>query len=484
MSFYGQVVYEFTKVFSKLMITQVNNSELPVALENKNVFFEASDMWEQIDIKPLNRWIQVQGQNDNDATKTISIGHGFAGAQDPNKTTISLSSLTEKPIAYYYFETKDTVYNNNKNYYVKNEDDYVLFDGTEFEVDIIYYERIDTNQLKNGEVLKIAVSNYDQAGHFINANENQLNPSYIYYTMPTPTINIDNQSDISVIDSDDKLHFNGDNYWIKLNEENNALKFNHEIPVPDVDGQFPSEVVATILPTFERMHPAINTDILASSQEFLNAMAEDKIPQAEIDAMTEYLSDKEVGTIHKLKSGDLIKAYTITKDKNGHIILDEPTYYKLPVSATDALFGDQANNINGLINCLRDGTMTNELVTPSITYTHFQNMSNKVDFIGNKYDLYTQYFGNSVDLNKTLTQTIGRIDDATTGYMPKIAKLEGINWTFHDNESYSIAKAIGILADKLDDGLGNLKNTNTLLISLANSVENLRKDVEELQQQQ
>ena len=91
MGFYGQVVYEFTKLFSNINITPSDSSETPLSpdAENADVFFEATDMWETINIKPANKWIQLRGVGPTDTTKTIKIGHGTPGAEDNSKTTKS-----------------------------------------------------------------------------------------------------------------------------------------------------------------------------------------------------------------------------------------------------------------------------------------------------------------------------------------------------------------------------------------------------------
>lgn len=134
MGFYGQVVYEFKKLFSSLKITNNSTSENaiePPAADSQRV--QALQPWDELNIVPDNRWIQL---NSNPLTKTISIGHSTPGAQDDTKTVIGFSKVEDSEV-----------------------------------------EGKTVTQLDYGNYIKTTISNYDAAGHSIGSEVS-------YFQMP------------------------------------------------------------------------------------------------------------------------------------------------------------------------------------------------------------------------------------------------------------------------------------------------------------
>lgn len=75
MSFYGQVVYEFTKLFSKFKIGET--------------VLEAGNIWDQVELTN-DEWIVLAGNKDENDNKTISIEHNT-----PQEATDSQSSFSK-----------------------------------------------------------------------------------------------------------------------------------------------------------------------------------------------------------------------------------------------------------------------------------------------------------------------------------------------------------------------------------------------------
>jgi hypothetical protein len=186
--------------------------------------YDASGMWETLEIEPSNRWIQIGGSLDtsNGKNKTLTIGHGTHGTTEQ----IAQSTLQR------YVLTEDTVCDEDKTYYTYDNGLYTEFTGTTFETDTDYYEfsteDFDTEgeeptQLVSGDILTIPITEYDNAGHL------SAEPSYSYLKIPTTTINIGDNTDIIPDIDDDKLKFEGDSQWIKLekNTTTDALSFKH-----------------------------------------------------------------------------------------------------------------------------------------------------------------------------------------------------------------------------------------------------------------
>ncbi len=128
-SFYGQVLYEFKKLFSSLKITKSNAAEEaidPIA-NSQDERVEALTPWDELNIKPSNRWIQLDTDQN---TKTIAIGHSTPGEKDDSKTVIGFSKIAE-----------------NTSPDEEKPDDFIA--------------------LKYGDFIETTNSNYDKAGHSI-----------------------------------------------------------------------------------------------------------------------------------------------------------------------------------------------------------------------------------------------------------------------------------------------------------------------------
>lgn len=90
--FYGQVIYEFNKIFS--MIKTKNNSNENTFAATSNEAIVPVNQWDTFNIESANKWIQINStKNDN----VIKIGHGAPGAADITKTVVGFWPLESVP---------------------------------------------------------------------------------------------------------------------------------------------------------------------------------------------------------------------------------------------------------------------------------------------------------------------------------------------------------------------------------------------------
>ena len=428
MSFYGQVMYEFTKMFSKFMVTQHSNSEIPIIPPETPVskHFEATTMWEQFNIEPTNRWIQLDGDGGNDDIKTIKIGHSTPGVTDVEKTFISLEKI----------ETEDE----------------------------------EITQLKNGDTIKISTLTHDAAGH---ANSS---PTYTYYKLPSARLTIvtpeEDLEDIITPNDEDILQVKGDGQWINLTNDNNALKIAHTI----IEADELNEEQKTSLATFNCLIPDEREDNNLNPQSFYDSLIEvDKKTEAEANKMLPILNKLNSDeVIIPLQSGDLIEAYDIVKDNNGHMVGIKPIYYKMPVSATDVAFDDQKNRITQLEERL-GGTF------PSGIDDTYEELANKV--YNNTELIYDTTTGETMypDYNNGAIPTVyGTIGPVTgdKGFSQAI-----INLTQEDDKhkTYNVSEALRAITNetlKNSDATKGASARITLLVNKLKELGILEEDIE------
>lgn len=92
MSFYGQVLYEFSKLFSQLKTKNSTSEDVFAAGSNDPI--APSEQWDSLNIEGANKWIQINSTQNN---KTIKIGHGEPGATDEAKTIYGFYPVASIP---------------------------------------------------------------------------------------------------------------------------------------------------------------------------------------------------------------------------------------------------------------------------------------------------------------------------------------------------------------------------------------------------
>ena len=394
MGFYGQVVYEFTKMFSKFMVIKNQNSEIPIIPSDNPVdkFFEATTMWEQFNVEPTNRWIQLDGEGGNSDIKTIKIGHSSPGSKDDAKTAVSFSQISE------------------------NE----LPELSEPPI-----------ELKNGDFLKIVTTTHDAAGHMIDLADT----NYSYYKLPTAQLIVvppDNEKDepentIKPNDND-ILQAKGDGQWITLVNNNNALKISHTIPTIET---------AVVEPVNISSLSCLSPTTSITPDAYLGAMSAEGKDEEEIAEMTTLLKTPDLSSINiiPLEGGDLIQTYTTALDANGHVLQTSPIYYKLPTNPAEVSFDIHEARLSELEERLDNGTLNN-----GTTYGTYEDIVEKVYEAGVLDNMYSDFEHQNI----TITETIGPVDGVTNSITAAINSLTG-----DDKDVYTISQAIQEIAKEV-----------------------------------
>ena len=87
MSFYGQVVYEFTKLFNKFKFKNsgISNENFPEEKEPVSEFnYEANERWDELTFETGNRWVQMVPDM---SAKSIKVFHAKPSDKVLNSST-------------------------------------------------------------------------------------------------------------------------------------------------------------------------------------------------------------------------------------------------------------------------------------------------------------------------------------------------------------------------------------------------------------
>lgn len=479
MSFYGQVIQEFTKLFDRLKINATNDNETPMDPADKdNYTYQASTMWETITMSPANRWIRFGGE-DNNANKTVTIGHGTPGAAVATNTAQSVTVIEELP------------------------------------------EDIDECPvIKNGDYLDIITTKYDAAGHLATPETGKTNPSHSYYRMPTTTINIAENVDIVPSITDDKLYFKGDDQWINLNiEDDGSLKFSHDTKTK---AELTPEEGSELEPGYNTFNTFTYIDSTKTGKTGATLKAEIKaaVDEGRTNPYPEsvYKFVQEEGAkdivIYPLQGGELVKCNVVDKDLNGHIIDTNEVYLQMPMSAGDLDWKSHGEQIDSLKHRLNGETekkggteITYEKTLNSyeenvkILDTHEEflttNLTDKPSAIwkpetlysltGSVAEMYTekktvtdpttsQKYDELINKNKNLASTIGKMDgaDSVRSAMRKLLKRPEDQYT---DEYFTISDAIRYLTE---NHLSNADTINTELSTIKLALDGLAAQIKSL----
>ena len=293
MSFYGQVIYEFTKLFNVVSFKnaglEVDNnfgSDTDTALHR----FKADERWDTMHIETGNRWIRFVADTDAQHCKVYhatpgkkaSTTWGFTWVENPEK-------VTEKTI------------------------------------------------LPPGAVLQVYENRYDAAGHYVDSAK-------VNYQLPASEIDINNGTIVTSDSSTNQLHFLGDT-WVNLEgkksqtskKKPDRLYFKHK--------------------TYRNENKTIDgLEVTASGSTKLSEGASFKVPNVTFDQAGHASSfdnssftlpahaafngpytadgfkklDSTPATLEPLSDGDCFSAASISLDNKGHATAVTTKNYRLP----------------------------------------------------------------------------------------------------------------------------------------------------------
>ena len=178
MSFYGQALYEFTKLFHRIIVKN-NGFDIEDNLPEKAsaaADFSADERWDKLVFDTGNHWIDLATSNGVNGN-TITISHSAPG--NISQTGAGFIEIEED---------KNAI------------------------------------ELKPGQVFATTTANYDSAGHLVGELEISA------YKLPPSIVQIEGGDKI-ISQEDSALHFNGDDLIIltKAEADNDILQFNHAL---------------------------------------------------------------------------------------------------------------------------------------------------------------------------------------------------------------------------------------------------------------
>jgi hypothetical protein len=156
MGFYGHVIQEIRRLFSKLKVQFVSANDEPTTniLEEEapaEKLYEPSGAWDEFGIAPKNRWITLH--NDSSATEVrLTVGHAAAGAAIEGSETQGFTPVEDLP---------------------KDEGGTPLTTAT---------------GINYGQYLKVPTLTFDATGHLAAPAAESTNPVYDYFKLPMLTI--------------------------------------------------------------------------------------------------------------------------------------------------------------------------------------------------------------------------------------------------------------------------------------------------------
>lgn len=525
MSFYGHILYEFTKLFSKFNFT---NQDEDVAT------LQADDAWEQLNLNTGDRWLKFSVSGEEPNERTVNLTHEAPAEAIDQKFTY-FEHLTEVPaepeqlyggdyVAINTETTHDEKGHLNSTQSITNyrlpkvvmtttepeeesENDELWFTtvqedtttdpwikieisddrekitfshigpSSDEKVESRYEFKVndstptDGQQLHCGDEIQLLKhSSYDSTGHLIENSQRA-------YKLPKPQFKLPNGTPFSLTENDE-FNISGDGKWIDVAPDDSILTFSHKV--------LPGEEVDTITSGFEMVEP--DKELTVDENEITNGMPNDS--QA---YYKDNLLQNGVG-VYRLHPGELIKIRDTAIDTAGHITQNTPKYIKLPISADTAMFESNKARIDDLEGRLNKGEekVAYEEVLDNI-YNEETGLNVKVEkleettvqkdgFTGELSEMYTDY-PEETEL-KTFAKTIGIIDSNDNSVVDTVRKaINTLKYFSNDtidkpkaDEIYSLSRAIYHLTNSLNylgDRIEDMKSAQAGLSGRIAVVENM-----------
>lgn len=345
MNFYGQVMYEFTKMFSKIYLKNNINEDFVNNIYN-NTEFQASDRWDTLQFEAGNKWLALEGDPIN---KKIIMYH--------NQPSNNFDGGVIQGI----------------NLYTTPEEG----------------ENISATQLQQGNIIQTTSHNIDKAGH-ITSNAS------IYFQLPKQQIQLNGEDESVTSDDTSTLRFNSDD-WISLARkegegEENVIQFSHA-----TQQQNPVQTLEII---------TIEDEADVPDKEYSTEANEEDAPeegtQKEKDAiLLEYGSYFKVPLLKSDNAGHL----GAQKDNEGNNII-EYKYFQMPLTPDQAVT-DKLKDVETIKNILTANNANFSALNKGLTKT-YKEIHDEVTNLNSNYLKGSWSAITAID-TPTLENTIGII---------------------------------------------------------------------------
>ena len=429
MSFYGQVIYEFTKLFNivsfqnkGINVTDQFGSTSNTALHR----FKADERWDTMSIETGNRWIRFAPNED---AQHCVIYHAEPGPL--NSITKGFTQIDDKA-------------------------------GLEKTI------------LPPGAVLQVDENSYDAAGHLIGSEK-------VNYKLPSSVINInDSNTDVTSDFTTNKLHFLGDD-WINLSgeksesnktDEYDRLRFRHKVyrsNDEDIDSFAPIASGGT------QLNEGASFQVSNISYDKAGHISGTETTSYKLPFHPTYTGDKTIEGFKKvsaqsgataLNSGDCISTDIVQVDDKGHITGVTTQYYTLPYTDFEASLDDIYEDLQRLEN-------------DKVNTSTFNPVATQVDT--NKRDIAA--FPNNYVANKLFTDTTADLDNrlkaaedtlkttipSTYATKKTVGEISELHNTLDDTQQ-SVVGAIGPWSNMYSQLGTDADQTNPASISLTSAI--------------
>lgn len=423
MSFYGQVIYEFTKLFN---IVSFQNKGINVvdqfgpASNTALHRFKADERWDTMSIETGNRWIRFAPNED---AQHCVIYHAEPGPL--NSITKGFTQIDDKA-------------------------------GLEKTI------------LPPGAVLQVDENSYDAAGHLIGSKK-------VNYKLPSSVINInDSNTDVTSDFTTNKLHFLGDD-WINLSgeksesnktDEYDRLRFRHTTyrsNDENIDSFTPIASGGT------QLNEGASFQVSNISYDKAGHISDTETTSYKLPFHPAYTGDKTIEGFKKvnaqsgaiaLNSGDCILTDIVQVDDKGHVTEVTTQYYTLPYTDFEASLDEIYDDLERLENDKVNTSTFNPVAT--------QVETNKRDIAAfpNTYVAKDLFNSTTTDLDtrlKTAENALSTTIPNTYATKKTIGEISDLHSTLDDTKQ-SVIGAIGLWNTMYAD-IGESVNADEISIS-------------------
>jgi hypothetical protein len=436
MSFYGQVIYEFTKLFN---IVSFKNAGLTVSNDfgsgaNTDLHrFKADERWDTMSIETGNRWIRFLPDADAQHCK---VYHAEPGSK--KTTTKGFAQIEDKAT-------------------------------------------LEKTILSPGAILQVDENDYDAAGHFIQSKKKN-------YKLPSSIINLnDSTTDVHSDTDTNKLHFLGDT-WINLSGErsegstnpsgqNDRLRFRHKTYRAN-DGSVDSfDVIAS---GGTQLSEGASFQVSNISYDKAGHISGTDTASYKLPYHAAYNGDKTIEGFKKvtaqsgatqLNSGDCISTDVVTVDNKGHVTGVTTQYYTLPYTDFEQDLDQIQSDITSLQNNKADNSALNSVKTLA------ESNKGRIDAFPNDYVLKTTFdpvATRVTNLENNLSTALNTTLPNTYATRKTVGEISALHSSLTD-DTVNVMKAIGPWSNLYADLGTGADQVNPASVSLTKTIGSVDK---------